>query len=197
MTRHCSFYFPCSLYFLFFFPLPLQSPKPGQKIVYVDGIWDMFHAGHIKFLEECRKQGDFLYVGVYPDDVANRVRGSNYPIMNLHERVLSVLSCKHVDDVVFGAPWVVTRDLMVTFNVDVVCHGVVGDAPRQLLTEEDPYALPRQLGKLVEIKSPMTLKTQDIVDRILKQKLDFEKKFAKKSASEAQYTQSKEYVAEL
>lgn len=39
--------------------------------------------------------------------------------MNLHERVLSVLSCKHVDDVVFGAPWAVTKELIVTFNIKV------------------------------------------------------------------------------
>lgn len=43
----------------------------------------------------------------------------------------------------------------------------------------------------------MALKTQHIVDRILAQKIEFEKKHAKKSKSEAEYTNTKEYVAEI
>jgi ethanolamine-phosphate cytidylyltransferase len=175
-----------------------RSPKPTDKIVYVDGIWDMFHAGHIDFLEECRKLGDYLIVGVYADDVANRVRGSNYPIMNLHERVLSVLSCRFVDDVVFGAPWKITRDLMVTFNITVVAYGHVADSPRTLPdAAEDPYAVPREMGALKAVRSPRALKTQDIVDRIIAQKVEFEKKFKKKAASEEAYNAQKEFVQEI
>ena len=43
--------------------------------------------------------------------------------MNLHERTLSVLACRHVDEVVIGAPYAVTADLMDHFRVDLVCHG--------------------------------------------------------------------------
>ena len=43
--------------------------------------------------------------------------------MNLHERVLSVLACRYVDEVVIGAPYAVTPELMDHFKVDVVCHG--------------------------------------------------------------------------
>lgn len=175
-----------------------RPPKAGDRIVYVDGIWDMFHAGHIDFLEQARKLGDYLIVGVFPDDVANRVRGSNYPIMNLHERVLSVLSCRFVDDVVFGAPWKITRDLMVTFNITVVAHGVVSDSPRELPAGlEDPYTVPREMGVLRTVASPRALKTQDIVDRIIDQKVEFEKKFKKKAASEEVYNNQKEFVEEI
>ena len=44
--------------------------------------------------------------------------------MNLHERVLSVLACRYVDEVVIGAPYNVTRETMEHFNVDVVVHGI-------------------------------------------------------------------------
>ena len=40
------------------------------------------------------KEGDYVIVGLHTDREVNRYRGSNYPIMNLHERVLSVLACK-------------------------------------------------------------------------------------------------------
>lgn len=50
-----------------------------------------------------------MIVGVHNDQIVNRYRGSNMPIMNLHERVLSVLGCKYVDDVLIDAPFVITE----------------------------------------------------------------------------------------
>jgi ethanolamine-phosphate cytidylyltransferase len=67
--------------------------------------------------------GDFLIVGLHTDPVVNMYKGSNYPIMNLQERVLSVLACKYVSEVVIGAPYVVTSDLIEHFNISVVAHG--------------------------------------------------------------------------
>lgn len=94
-----------------------KDPNPGDKIIYVDGSFDLFRkfslcvcvssfsyfitkpkqktdVGHLDFLEKARSHGDFLIVGLHSDSVVNRTQGSNYPIMNLHERVLSVLACK-------------------------------------------------------------------------------------------------------
>eukprot|EP01032_Pedospumella_encystans_P010428 gene10428-12188_t len=69
-------------------------PKPSDRVVYLAGAWDMFHAGHIEILEKARKLGDYVIVGVHNDSIVNQRRGMNLPIMNLHERVLSVLGCK-------------------------------------------------------------------------------------------------------
>lgn len=71
-----------------------KSPRSDDKIVYVAGAFDLFHVGHLDFLEKARAEGDYLIVGLHTDPVVNRYKGSNYPIMNLHERVLSVLACK-------------------------------------------------------------------------------------------------------
>jgi len=71
-----------------------KEPKPGDKIIYVSGAFDLFHIGHVDFLEKVKELGDYLIVGLHTDQEVNRYRGSNYPIMNLHERVLSVLACK-------------------------------------------------------------------------------------------------------
>lgn len=65
-----------------------------DKVVYVAGAFDIFHVGHLDFLEKARQHGDFLIVGLHTDPVVNQYKGFNYPIMNLHERVLSVLACK-------------------------------------------------------------------------------------------------------
>jgi len=111
-------------------------------VVYIDGAFDLFHIGHIDTLRKAKALGTFLYVGLHDDRTVNEKRGGqasfgslvqlsavyvlmcrcvmfcmfapgrNYPIMNLHERVLNVLSCKYCDEVVIGAPWEVTKDLV-------------------------------------------------------------------------------------
>lgn len=52
-----------------------------------------------------------------------KYKGSKYPIMTLQERLLSVLACRYVDDVVIGAPYKVTSELLDHFEVSVVVHG--------------------------------------------------------------------------
>jgi ethanolamine-phosphate cytidylyltransferase len=71
-----------------------KEPKQNDKVVYVDGTFDLFHVGHIEFLKRAKALGDFLIVGVHEDQTVNAIKGSNYPLMNLHERALSVLACR-------------------------------------------------------------------------------------------------------
>ena len=68
-----------------------RNPLKEEKIVYMDGSFDMFHQGHIATLKAAKAKGDYLIVGIHNDDLVNAHRGSNFPIMNLNERVLSVL----------------------------------------------------------------------------------------------------------
>jgi len=82
-----------------------REPKPSDKVVYISGSFDLLHNGHIARLQKAKSLGDFLYVGVWPDETVNHFRGSNYPILSLHERVLMCLACRFVDDVVIGAPY--------------------------------------------------------------------------------------------
>jgi ethanolamine-phosphate cytidylyltransferase len=66
----------------------------GARIVYIDGAFDVFHPGHVKVLQAAKREGDFLLVGLHTDEEVQSRRGPHLPIMNLHERSLSVLACK-------------------------------------------------------------------------------------------------------
>ena len=46
-----------------------REPNPGDKVVYVDGTFDLFHVGHIEFLKRAKALGDYLLVGVHDDQV--------------------------------------------------------------------------------------------------------------------------------
>ena len=97
-----------------------RAPQPGQRVVYAHGAFDLFNAGHVRLLREAKKMGDFLLVGVHDDDAARAGRGAAYPVLALQERALGVMACRHVDDVIVGAPAEVTRDLIATFDVRAV-----------------------------------------------------------------------------
>jgi ethanolamine-phosphate cytidylyltransferase len=140
-----------------------KAPPPGARVVYVDGGWDMFHAGHVSFLEAARKLGDFLLVGVHNDVVVNKRRGANFPILNTNERVLSVLACKHVGDVVIDPPWVMTKEMIAALKISVVAHGSTNDPNDDV---EDPYAVPKQMGIFHSIPSTVDLTVHAIVTRI-------------------------------
>ncbi|GFO00997.1 ethanolamine-phosphate cytidylyltransferase [Plakobranchus ocellatus] len=181
-----------------------REPKPGDKIVYVAGAFDLFHVGHLDFLEKAAALGDFLIVGIHTDPVVNRYKGANYPIMNMHERTLSVLACKYVSEVVIGAPYAVTPELMehfkyvsevvigapyaVTpelmehFKVDVVCHGMTPVMPD--VDGSDPYAEPKRCGKFKAIDSKNDLTTHIILERIIKHRLEYEARNKKKEEKE-------------
>ncbi|XP_046359444.1 ethanolamine-phosphate cytidylyltransferase-like isoform X1 [Haliotis rufescens] len=159
-----------------------KEPAPGDKIVYVAGAYDLFHVGHLDFLEKAAAEGNFVIVGLHTDPIVNRYKGSNYPIMNLHERTLSVLACKYVSEVVIGAPYAVTKDLMNHFKVDMVCHGMTPIMPD--IDGSDPFAEPKRQGKFKLIESGNELTTQMIIERIIKHRLEYESRNKKKEEKE-------------
>lgn len=156
-----------------------KEPKEGDKIVYVSGDWDLLHPGHLDFLEEARKEGDYLIVGLHTDMDVNSKKGTNYPIMNLHERTLSVLGCRYASEVIIGAPYNVTKELMDQFKIDLVIHGRTEVPP-----DNDPYVIPKQLGKFKTIDTGNLLKTSHIVQRIIEHRLEFLARNSKKEERE-------------
>ena len=161
-----------------------EEPKPGDRIVYVAGAFDIFHVGHLEFLEKCRAQGDYLIVGLHEDAEVNRCKGSCYPIMSLQERLLPVLACKHVSQVVIGAPYTVSVELMNHLCVDAVCHGqtFIADDDKG----GDPYLVPKQLNKFKIINSGNSLSTKDVVKRVVDNRHLYEERNRIKDEKEAQ-----------
>ncbi|KAL3313196.1 hypothetical protein Ciccas_008201 [Cichlidogyrus casuarinus] len=70
------------------------EPKPTDKIIYCPGNFDLFHIGHVDFLEQASKLGDYLIVGLYADKLAHFEAGEMGTVLRLEERMLSVLACR-------------------------------------------------------------------------------------------------------
>lgn len=174
-----------------------RAPKPGDRVVYCDGTFDMFHAGHIETLRKAREGGDFLLVGIHDDATVNARKGSNFPIMNVHERTLAVLSCRYVDEVIIGAPWCVSEDMIKTMNISVVVHGSHHGDSKLVDNFVDPYEVPRRMDILWKVKSESELTVQVVLDRIVANREAFVKRNIKKEAAENDYlTKHKAFVEE-
>ncbi|KAK6139712.1 hypothetical protein DH2020_026543 [Rehmannia glutinosa] len=151
---------------------------------------------NIVILKSARQLGDFLLVGIYADQTVSELRGGHFPLMNLHERSLSVLACRYVDEVIIGAPWEVTNDMITTFNISLVVHGTVAENNPFLNGKSDPYVVPKNMGIFQTLESPKDITTTSIARRIIVNHEIYVKRNAKKEASEKKYYAEKKYVSD-
>lgn len=79
--------------------------------------------------------------------------------------VFSFLHLQYVNEVVIGAPYEVTRELMEHFNVSIVCHGQTPIMPCE--DGSDPYAEPKRQNKFKLLDSGNDMTTEKIVERII------------------------------
>lgn len=78
-----------------------------KRIVLANGCFDLFHAGHIRYLAGAKELGDFLVVGINSDDQVKKLKGPNRPFMPENERAEIISALRHVDCVtVFTEPTV-------------------------------------------------------------------------------------------
>jgi rfaE bifunctional protein nucleotidyltransferase chain/domain len=72
----------------------------GCKVVLTQGVWDLIHEGHARYLQKAKKLGDVLIVAVDTDEVVKHRKGLNRPIVPEKERVNMISHLKHVDLIV-------------------------------------------------------------------------------------------------
>ena len=85
--------------------------------------FDLLHAGHIKMLEEAKRQCDYLIVGLQTDPTLDRPE-KNRPAQTVVERYIQLKGCKFVDEIVPYASEQDLEDILRSFKIDV---RIVGD----------------------------------------------------------------------
>jgi ethanolamine-phosphate cytidylyltransferase len=160
------------------------GPRPGQRVIYVDGGFDLFSSGHIEFLRQVyqNENGEaYIVAGVHDDNVINHWKGLNYPIMNIFERGLCVLQCKYVSAMIFSAPFSPSKVFLQNIpfgKVSAVYHGPTTFMP---LTY-DPYVDAKEMRIFKEVHSHIFEKVNagEIVERILRSREAFAERQRKK-----------------
>uniref|UniRef100_A0A8R1DGY4 ethanolamine-phosphate cytidylyltransferase n=1 Tax=Caenorhabditis japonica TaxID=281687 RepID=A0A8R1DGY4_CAEJA len=135
-----------------------KKPKTADKIVYVSGAFDLFHAGHLAFLEAAKELGDFLIVGVVGDDDVNEEKGTIFPVMNLLERTLNVASLKIVDEVIVGVPAITSTKFIDFIKADTIA--VYSE------THTRRFSDCSHLGITVQVTPDYDATTEEVLERI-------------------------------
>ena len=74
--------------------------RQGKTVVFTNGMFDLLHPGHVRYLTEARQQGDALIVGVNSDRSVRAIKGPTRPITAEHERAEILAALAAVDAVV-------------------------------------------------------------------------------------------------
>lgn len=132
-----------------------------MKKICADMVGDLFHPGHVELLRLARAQEDYLVVGVLSDEVVAAYK--RVPVMTLEERAAVIRACRYVDEVIEGAPDVVTSSFLEKHEISLVVHG------GQISDEEiqKVYSAPHRDGKLLLIDQVRGLSTTEIIGRVL------------------------------
>ncbi|XP_058072133.1 choline-phosphate cytidylyltransferase 2-like [Magnolia sinica] len=142
-----------------------DAEKPVR--VYADGIYDLFHFGHARSLEQAKKAfpNTYLLVGCCSDDVTHKYKGKT--VMTEDERYESLRHCRWVDEVIPDAPWVITQEFMDKHKIDYVAHDSLPYADASG-AGKDVYEFVKAVGKFKETQRTDGISTSDIIMRILK-----------------------------
>lgn len=137
-------------------------PRP-RKTIYLDGVFDLFHIGHLKSIEQCAALGDRVIIGITGDHDAMGYK--RRPIINEADRTAIVQSLKMVDHVVCPCPLLVTKEFMQKWDIDLVVHGFADKRDRDKQIDEF-FSVAVEEGKFQEINYYGKMSTTDIISRI-------------------------------
>jgi D-beta-D-heptose 7-phosphate kinase/D-beta-D-heptose 1-phosphate adenosyltransferase len=123
-----------------------SKQEQGQRIVFTNGVFDLLHLGHLRYLRQARRLGDLLVVGVNSDESTRQLKGLQRPLVPEAERaeLLAALDC--VDYVtIFGERTAETTLALLRPEVYVKGADYAESANRQQDTLLDAEELRRAL----------------------------------------------------
>jgi D-glycero-beta-D-manno-heptose 1-phosphate adenylyltransferase len=138
-----------------------EHRRAGRKIVLANGVFDLLHAGHVRYLQAARAEGDVLVVALNSDASTRKLKGEGRPILTERARATLVAALEAVNYVViFEEPDV--ESLLREFQPDVHAKGT--DYKAETVPE-------RELAKLLGIRvaivgDPKNHSTRDLLARV-------------------------------
>ena len=140
----------------------LTRKKLKGKLVFTNGCFDLLHVGHIRYLQEARKLGDYLIIGLNSDKSVKKIKGSFRPIIPETERAEVLAALESVSFVVLfdeDTPY----ELISAIQPDVLVKG--GDWKGNDIVGKD--IVEAYGGKVLSLSYIQGRSTTDIIDKVL------------------------------
>lgn len=74
-----------------------QAGRRRRTVVFTNGCFDLLHAGHLTLLQQARRQGDVLIVGINSDTSVRALKGAHRPMLPQRDRALLLAGLECVD----------------------------------------------------------------------------------------------------
>lgn len=136
----------------------------GRRLVFTNGVFDLLHVGHVRYLAQARTLGDALLVAINTDRTVRELKGPDRPIFNQAERAEILAALRFVDYVTIFDN-VSPRSLITQLLPDVLVKG--GDyALDQIHGREEVEAAG---GKVISLPFVEGASTTDIIRKMIRE----------------------------
>jgi D-glycero-beta-D-manno-heptose 1-phosphate adenylyltransferase len=138
-----------------------EHRRASRKIVFANGVFDLLHVGHVRYLEAARAEGDLLVVGINSDSSTRKLKGPGRPILTERARATLVAALRCVNYVVIFDELDV-NSLLKELQPDVHAKGT--DYTADTVPERELAAL---LGiRVAIVGDPKLHSTRDLLARL-------------------------------
>ena len=139
----------------------------NKKVVYLDGVFDLFHRGHLESIIKAKNalndpNNTYLIVGVVSNEGSASYKRN--PIIHELDRVEIVKHIVGVDQVIFPCSLIVSLDFIKSNDIDLVVHGFANDADKE--KQKEFFAEIQENGYFQEIEYYSKTSTTDLINKI-------------------------------
>lgn len=137
--------------------------KSGKKLVVTNGCFDLLHIGHVSYLENARKLGDALLVGITGDRGVREIKGAGRPINSEADRA-AVLAALQMVDAVYVFPETTALQFLTNVAPDIYVKG--GDYTLETINQKERQLVESLGGKVSILPGVAGKSTTALVEKI-------------------------------
>ncbi|KJH53652.1 cytidyltransferase domain protein [Dictyocaulus viviparus] len=148
-----------------------EVPEDRPIHIFSEGVYDMFHYGHIRQLRQVKEAfpNVKVTVGICSDELVLKFKGGPL-VMSQDERLASVAECKYVDDVIDHGMFYPTIELLDKLQADLIAHDSI---PYPFSDGVDCYKPFKKSDRFLTTQRTEGISTTDLIQRILDQSEKF------------------------